>query len=167
MRQVEMDLGLGGALDARALLGGEITRIFEMLEICGEEEDRAGGVGSELWAMLAPSEIFRSTAVEVYRSHVRELVRRAKAGGRLDLGTEAEVLLGLREASLVAPLTRGGTMLYHATFRRVMGEAAYRELFGALAAVDAPRERWDGELEELWSEARRNVKTGRPKKLDA
>lgn len=149
---------------AREILGGTMAGIFDMLEVCGEEAERVGDVSSELWTMLAPSEVFRGTALEVYRSHVRELLKRSKAGGRLDLGTDAEVLLGLREASLVAPLSRSAAALYHAAFRSVMGEAAYRKLLGD---VDAPRERWDGELDELWSEARRKIRTGRPKKLAA
>lgn len=147
------------------LLGGTwAAGIFEMLEVCGEEAERSGDVDSELWTMLAPGDAFRGTAIAVYRSHVRELIARSRAGRRLDLGTDAEVLLGLREASLVAPLTRSGTMLYHVAFRSVMGEAAYQRLFGDSAP---PRERWDGELLELWSEARRKVRTGRPKKLAA
>ena len=74
------------------------------------------------------------------------------------------MLLGLRDASLVAPLTRGGAALYHATFRGVMGDAAYRTLLGD---VDLPGERWPGELEEVRTEARRKVRSGRPKKLAA
>lgn len=156
-----------GIAAAREMLGGGLAGIFDMLEVCGEEADRSSDVSSELWTMLAPAEIFRGVAIQVYRSHVRELLRRAKAVGDLGLGTDAEVLLGLREASLVAPLTRGGTMLYHVVFRRVMGEAAYVELFEDRDRERWTGERWDGELDELCSEARRKVRTGRPKKLAA
>jgi hypothetical protein len=161
----QTDLNLGEALDARAILGGTIAGIFDLLEICGEEVERAGfEVGHDLWMLLAPGDAFRGTAVIVYRSHVRELLARAKAGTRLDLGTDAEVLLGMREASLVAPLARRGTMLYHAAFRSVMSEATYRELLGDL---HLPQEQWKGQLDELWTEARRKVRTGRPMKLAA
>ncbi len=158
MKQTNLDLG--SSLDARAILGGTISGILDLLEICGEEVERAGfEVEHDLWMLLAPGDAFRGTAVDVYRSHVRELLARAKAGTRLDLGTDAEVLLGMREASLVAPLTRHGTMLYHAAFRSALGEAAYRKLLGD---IDPPREQWEGQLEEIWTEARRKVRTGRP-----
>jgi hypothetical protein len=161
----QTELNLGEALDVRAILGGTFGRIFDLLEVCGDEVEHCGAeVGHELWMLLAPGEAFRCTVPEVYRSHVRELLARAAAGERLDLGTDAEVLLGMREASLVAPLTRGGTMLYHTAFRSVMGEAVYQDLLGRR---EPPLELWDGQLDELWAKARRKVRTERPKKLSA
>lgn len=149
----------------REILGGDLCRAFELLDIGSEEAERAGvlrTMPSEMFMMLAPGDIFRSVLPDVYRSHVRELLARFKAGEPLDLGTTAEVLLGMVETSTKAPLNTSGAALYHSLFRRVMGEARYQRLLGD---APPPRERYDGQLEELEAEARRKVRTGRPRKV--
>jgi hypothetical protein len=149
----------------REVLGTDVCRAFDLFDICTEETERAGVLGSmssEMFKLLAPNEEFKHTAPEVYRSHVRELIERYKAAQPLDAGTDAEVLLGLMHASQVAPLNRGGAALYHRMFRRVMGEESYRGIFDDL---EPPRERWPGECDELETDARRKVRSRRPRKV--
>lgn len=149
----------------REILGGDLCNAFELLDICGEECERAGVIRtmpSEVWRMLAPSDAFAHTDTRVYRSHVRELVRRYKTSEPYDLGTEAEVLLGLVQTSQVAPLTQGGAALYHRLFRSVVGPEAHDSV---LDGMEPPRERWKGQADELLHEARRKVRTGRPRRV--
>lgn len=153
---------LNAALDH---LGSSVRGAFERLGICAEECERVGiyrSMHSEMFMMLCPVESMSRAQPSVYRSHARELIERYVSGEPLDLGTKAEVLLGMVDTSLVAPLNPGGTALYHHLFRDVMGEDAYRELFGD---TQPPRERWPGETAELLDEARRQVRSGRPRRI--
>lgn len=148
-------------MSAAALLGPGLARAFKLLDICIEEANAVGNVSSELWQLCAPNEVFAGPiSPEVYRSHVRELLTSAKAGRPLDVGTEAEVLIGLMYTSQVAPLTDGGALLYHYLFPRIMGQEAYTKLPGG------PCEQWAGQTQELLTEARKKVRTSRPRKVN-
>lgn len=151
------------------LFGGSIMHAFACMEIAGEEceayerDHGKGAVSSELWGLLCPGELFAGVTEAVYRSHVRELLGR---GGRgLDVATDAELLIGMRTASLATPLNRSGTMVYHHLFRSVLGDDVYRSV---LADVDPPRERWEGELADALADARRGLrgKLSRPARLE-
>lgn len=149
----------------REILGGDLVASFALLDICSEECERAGvlrTMPSTMFRLLAPSDIFAAVDQRTYRAHVRELLGRYKAGKPLDEGTAAEVLLGMVETSLAAPLTQGGAALYHAMFREVLGPEVYADY---LADAPPPRERYAGQLAELEREARRKVRSGRPRKV--
>lgn len=120
-----------------------------------EEEIEKGGDRPGLFALLVPRE-FAHFDRRLYRSHVRELIARTRTGERLDLGTEAEVLIGLSYASQHAPLTRQGTMIYVRVFKKI---------FPGAIEIEPPREHWEGEFEEALTDARRKVRTGRPRSL--
>lgn len=152
--------------------GAEIVRCLDLLEICMEVLETAGidrRLSSERFMLLKPGEAFDSVDVRVYRHHVGELITRFELADegertdvcRLDRATLAEVLVGLMHASLVAPLTRDGSMLYHYCFEEIFGKAIARDVFDG---YDSPRERWAGQLSEELGEARRKVKTGRPQR---
>jgi len=150
-------------------LGNGFARLFEQMGIADEEWRRAdmGKGKSELWNMLTPGDTFRDMHVELYRSHVRELIERERRGDDLDYGTRAEVIVGLMVTSLKAPLSQGPSALYHRLFREVMGEKVHEEaiLQTQGGRFTPPSPEWEGQLDELEHEARRGVRTGRPKKL--
>src|SRR5690606_1089498 len=97
--------------------------LFEALDACGEVM-AAEGVTMDRglpMTVLAPPECMRGTHMGICRAHVRELCQRWKASsGKRDAArrsamdglTRAELLLGLVEASLRAPLDRAGMALY-------------------------------------------------------
>lgn len=149
----------------REIVGGEFCRVLELMDICTEEAERAGVLASmptAVFMALRPGDAFARCLPCVYRSHVRELLTRYTKKERLDLGTEAEVLLGLVETSLKLPLNQAGAALYHALFLRVMGEEVHQRILGG---DDPPHEQWKGQIEEFLYEARRKAKTGRPRGL--
>lgn len=125
-------------------------RTMTLREIAESEVDSAG-VRDDVLPHLAPGP-FLDLVPDLYRDHVREVCRRKGTRVTLDVATEAEVLVGLMEASLVAPLREDGALLYDRIFFRIFGKR-----FG-----EEPREQWKGQLAELLSEARRKVPTGRP-----
>ena len=148
--------------------GSGFARAFAALDIATEEIarfERAHGKGRRISAALfkatCPSPFFNGGYHEqVFRHHVRELLERALRGEQMHLGTDAEALLAMREASLASPLNRDGEAVFHHLFRTVMGERAYRETCGN----HVPPDRGEGRLAELLHEARTNVArgTGRP-----
>jgi hypothetical protein len=150
----------------KELLGGEMASLMGLLWVCGEEVERAepvtGKLSSARFMLLAPGDVFRGLHPELYRAHVRELLERYADGTPLDVGTKAEVLVGLVAASLNAPLTRHGQLLYCHCFRECMGEAMYGRAFGD---ETFGREQWPGQLEEELHGARRQIKTGRPRRV--
>lgn len=134
-------------------------RAFDLIEIAEEEiasaYPRKNGKPTDppgLFMALCPSEVFRDKSDSVFRHHVRELIARSRTK-RPDysIATEAEVLLGMLEASKVAPLTTQGMVIVDRLFPKITG----RE-FGVHTA-----EQWPGQYDEALSEARRKVKTGR------
>jgi hypothetical protein len=151
----------------RNFMGNDFCQVMELMDICTGEAERAGVLSSmpkEAFFALKPGDAFMGVDTRAYRHHVVELLGRYKAGTSLQPGTEAEVLLGLVETSRVAPLNQGGAALYHRLFRRVIGPEAHDQV---LEGMTAPRERWDGQTDELLHEARPQVRSGRPKKVSA
>src|SRR5688500_17081271 len=100
-----------------------------------------------------PNEAFYLKSETVYRHHVRELIERSRTK-KPDyvLATEAEVLLGMLEASKVAPLTSEGMLIVDRLFPKIMGKAF----------TDEPqREQWAHQYDEALHVARRKVRTRR------
>ncbi len=157
----------------RGIIGRPMAHAFECMSIAGEELEASGldpvgpnrhPHGAELWAMLAPSDIFEHCDLRVFRAHVRELLERARTGAPLDVGTKAEVLLGLVETSLVAPLSPTGVTIHHWLFRDIFGAEVHDKI---LEGSSQPAEPWAGRRDEMFAECARKVKTGRPAKLGA
>jgi hypothetical protein len=132
-------------------IGRVIRQTFALREIAEEEVDGAM-VRDDVLAHLAPGP-FLDLVPDLYRDHVREVCRRKGTNVTLDVTTEAEVLVGLMHASYAAPLREDGALLYDRIFHRIFGKR-----FG-----DEPREQWKGQAAELLEEARRKVRTGRPR----
>src|SRR4051794_24769523 len=81
--------------DAADLLPRPVRTTFRFLEVA-EDELSAASLPRPLerrvfWASL-PSALLREKGEHLYRSHVRELVARARAGEDLRPGTDAECL---------------------------------------------------------------------------
>lgn len=156
------------------LLGGKVgsafERVFTCLAVAEDELAKADGpVPDGLFKVLRPTPLFEGKTLDVYRSHVRELIARGVAlqkGQKADLSaaTRAEVLLYLSGASLVAPLNRGGLMLYHHLFEEVFGAEAARKVWNG---YEPPREQRKDELLALFHEVAEKVPTWRPKTLEA
>lgn len=145
------------------LLPGGVAQAFRLLEIGAVEADRFKGVSRELWAALQPPEDLAPLDPSVYRSHVRELLVRAEAGKALHLLTDAEVLVGLHQASLKAPLRASALALCYHLFRAVCGEAIALEVFGD----DPPKPAYpDQVLEELAFMKGRPSPHPRPKRVE-
>lgn len=115
--------------------GGRIARMFDFMLICEEEIKEAGLTGeksSETFRLAQPSE-FLDMAPWVYRAHVRELCRTQR------LGTRAQVLLALHQASLKAPLRQDHTAAFIQVFRDC----------GGPEEVELVPEAWEGRNEEI------------------
>lgn len=114
-----------------------------------------------LFLACCPNELFAGKLLAVYTQHVRELIKRSRTDKpNYSLATEAEVLLGIMEASKHAPLGNEGMLLAERLFERVLG----RPLPGRPlpdSGGHQERERWPGQFEEVLAEARRKVRTGR------
>lgn len=141
---------------ANEFLGGAVTRIFDLLEICGEEAEQLGNVPSELWMLLSPGDAFRKCDARVYRSHVRELILRHHAKEDLSVATNAELLLGLQAVSMKTPLKHEGVALYHHMFFEVFGREVYEELHGNWMKMPDSAPGTD-------EASRGMIKTGRPR----
>ncbi len=132
-------------------LMGVLTRTLALREIAEEVIDGAG-VRDDILPHLQPGP-FLELRPEMYRDHVQEIARRKGTKITLDVATEAEVLIALKETSLVTPLNAEGFLLYDRIFFRI-----FRQRFGG-----EPREQWAGQARELLDESRRKVRTGRPR----
>jgi hypothetical protein len=145
-------------------LGGPMRWLFEALDECGRVVE-VEGVWSDLdvpYNVFKPPSEFVNKRMELYAAHVRELCGRWKASRRLsdlDHPTSAEVMLGLADTSMLAPLTQTGTALYSRLFQEIFGPDAVPEL-----EKYAEREAWSGQLdEELARLKRRTVQRDRGK----
>jgi hypothetical protein len=144
-------------MSLEALLPHDFMRVFtETMELRALAEELVDDPRSKAdpdWLLphLAPGPfLFKHRSL--YRAHVQELIARAGTTTKLDLGTKAEVVLGLVEASLVAPLTQGGALLYERLFEAIVGERyAVRKTEG-----------YRGQYDDLLREARGKVRSGRP-----
>lgn len=129
-------------------LPASIGSIFDCMAIAEEEIASANANGVQgIFAMLLPPNGMTSFAPEVYRAHARELIKRAlERTMSLDLATEAEVLMNMCSASLIAPPNQQWAALQERLFVKVMG----RELEG-----DRMRDPWPHASDELLAELRR------------
>lgn len=106
-----------------------------------------------LFTACCPNEAFYLKSEIVYRHHVRELIERSRTKKPdYSLATEAEVLLGMLEASKVAPLTSEGMCIVDRLFPKITGKSF----------TDKPTpEQWAHQYDEALHVARRKVRTGR------
>lgn len=137
-----------------------LDTLFGCMEIADEEITRAypRGPGNKptdppgLFKACAPAEYFRHKSEKLYRHHVRELIARSRTKKPdYALATEAECLIGILDASKVAPLTTEGMVLAERLFERVM-----EKTFGTHTA-----EQWPRQFDEALADARRKVRTQR------
>lgn len=144
--------------EALRLLGPSARRfasVFRAMAIA-DEELRAAGNPPGVFIHLCIPESLSGMHESLYRAHAREIIRRVGTGRLASEATEAELLVGMVHASMAAPLNRDGEVLYHALFRRVMGDATADSMGFA-----PPRVQWAGQLDELLAEARRKLRTKR------
>lgn len=99
-----------------------------------------------LFMRLWPTPILRGRPKRLLRAHYVELCLRWKRGEDLGPGTCAEVLCGLSEASLRAPLNQVGAALATRLARALVG---FRHVTG--------RGSYPGEIRELLIECRRKM----------
>ncbi|UGT58839.1 hypothetical protein [Nocardia asteroides] len=108
-------------LSAEAIFG-EVTEmlgpIFEQMSWCEEEiaaaQARHPERADEIWhsfRLLQPTNDLMARE-PVYRAHCREILDRVATGGDTRSATAIEVLMVMRETSLIAPLTTAATGLY-------------------------------------------------------
>lgn len=101
---------------------GEVTEmlgpIFDQMTWCEEEiaaaQARHPERADEIWhsfPLLRPTNDLM-TREPVYRAHCREILERIATGGDTRTGTAIEVLMVMRETSLIAPLTTAAAGLY-------------------------------------------------------
>lgn len=122
---------------AGAGVASEISRTFDLMEIAERElkgNDRPG-----LFLALCPTGAIKRMSDEVYRSHARELIKRAKAKQKLAPATDAECLAALSETSLKAPLTQSAAACAEWLFARVLPGHGLGK---------GPSETWSGQVEE-------------------
>lgn len=75
---------------------------------------------------LCPPDTLRHVSSEVYRHHCRELLERVTRKADMRLGTDAECLCALSEASMAALPNRNASLLYWRLFTRVLPRDAER-----------------------------------------
>ncbi|MFF2088543.1 hypothetical protein ACFVVM_32570 [Nocardia sp. NPDC058176] len=106
---------------------GEVTEmlgpIFEQMSWCEEEiaaaQARHPERADEIWhsfPLLRPTNDLMARE-PVYRAHCREILDRVATGSDTRAGTAIEVLMVMRETSLVAPLTTAAAGLYFRMWR--------------------------------------------------
>lgn len=138
---------------------GAVRFTFDCMEAAEDEIARAkrrwpksvAKVDAAFLALM-PTPVFRGKAIEVYRSHVVELLGRARVGTKLEPATEAEVLLALLAMSLIAPPSQQYAALADALFATVM-PAAYAKLDKGHGASEP----WPGASAELLGTMRRKL----------
>jgi hypothetical protein len=118
------------------LESGPVGRTFAMMRIAEEEIDaakarwsRKADVLQGAFRWLCPPAGMSSYHESIYRAYARELIERVGSGSgpalaaELALGTRAEAMLALSQASLRAPLDRTHQALFERLFTEVMGRA--------------------------------------------
>lgn len=121
---------------------GLLKGLGRRMQIAEELCDGAGNPPG-LFKALQPTDVLYGKDV-LYKPHARELTDRALAGQDLRPGTKAEVLAGLLEASLKAPLNPSGLAL---------AEKLFRDCTGIDLGADIGREDYPGHLDEMLAEA--------------
>ncbi|MFG2847457.1 hypothetical protein ACGF12_30455 [Kitasatospora sp. NPDC048296] len=118
---------------AAALVGmfqevtGELEPLFEAMEWAEEEieaarqrhQETARGPIWHSFSLMTPT-LDRLKNERLYRIHVRELLERVDTGRDTRPATDAEMMIGLLESSLQAPLTSAATCLYLRIFARAL-----------------------------------------------
>lgn len=137
--------------------GSAIASAFRRMGIAEEEIDvakkrwpRRRTVIHGAFRFLCASHLGRFSD-EVYRAHAREIIGRVMRGEDLKPGTDAEILVLLSEASLVAPLASDYAFAMSHVFHRVFPNA------GADRFEHAGRESHRGALDEILAECRRKT----------
>jgi hypothetical protein len=125
---------------------------FICLSVATDEVERYEHVPRDLWMALHPPMGLVGRTEAMYRSHVRELLARAESCNDLDVITDAEILAGLSNASLKAPLNQPGALLYHHLFRTIFGEEVHDKI---LDGTPPPEPSWPMQLQELLHDAKR------------
>lgn len=128
-----------------------VCRAFDLIEVAEQEIAAAKRIHPEarelidgaFLLLVAPSPMLELRD-SVYRSHARELLERVVARAKLDLATEAEVMVALHYGSLREPLDSRHGALFERLFARVMGDP-----FGDSFAHGVFREPWRGASDEL------------------
>jgi hypothetical protein len=157
-------------LDAafKSILGEDHHRIlgaFALMKVAEdvikEEKPKWRGAATkervhQSFALMCPvtQVSFMGFHVDLFAHHCRELVERVARKQDTVLATDAEVLLGLYQASLAAPLTEHALALYEHCFSKVFPEKS-KEFF---ADGHRAREHYPGELQERLNEARRKLR---------
>lgn len=138
-------------LARQAGLPAGIVRAFDLMALAEEELAAAGNpVGA--FALLMPG-ILAEYTDELYRSHCRELIARAKAGEDTSLGTLAEALVAMMVTAGASPLRPEALALTDHLFDRLF-PGAREQMF---PGVPPHRERWDGQVAEDLSALRRKL----------
>lgn len=124
-----------GLLDELGGDGSGILSILDDVELAEYEIDRAlrqypdnQKAVYNAFRMLQKPAIFRGRPEQLYRSYCQELLGRVATGEDTRPATDAEIVVLLSEASLAASATRTAGYLYMTLFRRIFGEAVYRDL---------------------------------------
>ncbi len=177
---------------AAALIGDQLTNhlsaLFDLMGIA-EDEISAAMVHHRAHARLLWNTFqFMQPGIldqydsRLYRSHCREILRRIALAGKfifqkrhekdhaINRPTAAECLIGVSEASFVAPMHGAGSLAYHLLFHRVYGHASpwpieikYDEGGRMSMNVVHPNvtirmhEEWKGRTDELIFEVRRFI----------
>ena len=137
-------------------LGSIMRRNFAMMEVAETELEKAGLTdartkhGKSLFVALRPSETLSGVQnVEVYRTHVRELIDRHRRSQPLEPGTRIEVAVTLITCSLTAPLNRLGL----STLALAARGTPLEELLGDWERF----ERYDGQAAEEFERMRKKL----------
>lgn len=107
---------------------------------------------------LCPPPIFRGKSMEVYRYHVKEIIKRIAMGKdkqkHLEIATDAEVMLHISEFSLKTPIINDLSYVYYMIFKKIFPKEArkFKENF---------YESWKGRGKELLNELKVKFKTKR------
>jgi len=175
--QLELDMKQQPALPNYVEELYDMTRrqyggLFKMMEVTEEEisaameryPDRAGYIWNSFGMFGEDVNLFSSYSIELWRYHCRELLDRlgnpqSRKEDR-ELGTIAEVMIGICEASLVQPLTTDATYAYAKIFKQVFGERTLNKLLEQSGTEFY--ESYSGAVDELIDWARK--KASKPRK---
>lgn len=138
------------------------TRAFEDMAIAEEEIRRAKQVHPEhsedmekAFILLKRTDVLKSE--ELYRRHMREILKRVANGQDCRLATKAEVLASLSEFSLQQVVNKAGSLVMAQLMETVMGDVAgVLDVVSGLRA-SAGREEYAGETREAIAHLQQKV----------